>query len=94
MEISKLNDIFNLIDTTDAYITTGDISRDAEGTLNIHFNVNRVDGTYLGDCSYSKYSSSITAYFSISCSDSDRLEHLSYSTTLVENVLKHFESGN
>ena len=25
MEISKLNDIFNLTDTTDAYITTGDI---------------------------------------------------------------------
>jgi hypothetical protein len=47
MEISKLNDLFILTDTTDAYITTGDISRDTEGTLNIHFNVNRVDGTYL-----------------------------------------------
>lgn len=94
MEISKLNDIFNLTDTTDAYITTGDINKDVEGTLNIHFNVTRVDGTYLGDCSYSKYPSSNTAYFSISCSDSDRSEHLSYSTTLVENVLKHFESVN
>lgn len=94
MEISKLNDIFNLTDTTDAYNTTGNISRDVEGTLNIQFNVNRVDGTYLGDCSYSKYPSSPIAHFSISCSDSDRLEHLSYSTTLVENVLKHFESVN
>lgn len=94
MEISKLNDIFNLTDTTDAYNTTGNISRDVEGTLNIQFNVNRVDGTYLGDCSYSKYPSSTTAHFSISCSDSDRLEHLSYSTTLVEDVLKHFESVN
>lgn len=94
MEISKLNDIFNLTDTTDAYIATGNINKDVEGTLNIQFNVNRVDGTYLGDCSYSKYPSSTTAYFSISCSDSDRLEHLSYSATLVENVLKHFESVN
>ena len=47
MEISKLNGIFNLTDITDAYIPTCDISRDIEGTLNIHFNVNRVDGTYL-----------------------------------------------
>lgn len=94
MEINKLNDLFILTDTADAYITTGDISRDAEGTLNTHFNVNRVDSTYLGDCSYSKYPSSTIAQLSISCSDSDRLEHLSYSTTLVENVLKHFESVN
>ena len=92
MEISKRNDSFNLTDSTDAYSASGDISRDVEGTLNIHFNVNRVDGAYLGDCSYSKYPSSTTAHFSISCSDSDRLEHLSYSTTLVENVLKHFKS--
>lgn len=94
MEISKLNDIFNLTDTTDAYNTTGNISKDVEGTLNIQFNVNRVDGTYLGDCSYSKYPSSPIAHFSISCSDSDRSEHLSYSITLVEDVLKHFESVN
>lgn len=94
MEISKLNDIFNLTDTTDAYITTGDVNKDIEGTLHIHFNVTRVDGTYFGDCSYSKYPNSTITHFSISCSDSDRLEYLSYSTALVENVIKHFESVN
>ena len=94
MEIVKQNEVFNLSDTTEVFEMQGNANYDVSGSLQVHFTVNKIGGEYIGDAHYNKYSESPTVNFGINCSEENRKELTSYVYTLIDTVLKHFNSSN
>lgn len=92
MKITKQNETFNLTDTTEVFVMEGNINRDNEGTLNIHFNVNTTIGDVVGDCHYNKYGDSTTVNFGVNCSEENREALTEYADTVIDSVLEHFKS--
>ena len=94
MEITKQNETFNLKDTTELYELSGSVSRDASGSINIHINVNSVDGNHVGDCNYNKYGENETVNFSVSSSEENREALAVYGDTVVDSVLEYLKASN
>jgi hypothetical protein len=94
MEITKQNETFNLKDTTELYEMSGSASRDAAGSINIHINVNSVDGNRVGDCNYNKYGENETVNFSVSSSEENREALAVYGDTVVDSVLEYLKASN
>lgn len=92
MKITKQNETFNLTDATEVFVMEGDINRDNSGTLNIHFNVNTVDGDVVGDCHYNKYGDATTVNFGVNCSEENREALTVYADTVIDSILEHFKS--
>ena len=93
MEITKQNETFNLKDTTELYEMSGSASRDAAGSINIHINVNSVDGNRVGDCNYNKYGENGEINFGVNCAEENRDELTAYADTVVDSVLEYFKSA-
>jgi hypothetical protein len=94
MEITKLNEIFSITDSTDVFEMVGSISSETSGTLNIHFSVNRISGEHLGDCSYNKYVIEGALNLTLNCLEENREEFSTYANSIITNVLNHFKTIN
>ena len=94
MKITKQNETFNLVDATDAFEMTGTASRDAAGSINVHFTVNKVGGDRVGDCHYNKYGENDTVNFGVSCSEENRESLATYADTVVDSVLEYLKEAN
>ena len=94
MKITKQNENFNLTDTTDLYETNGSMTCDVNGSLNIHFHVNRVGGETVGDCHYNKYGESSNVNFGLNCAEENRDELAAYADTLIDQALEFVNSNN
>lgn len=89
MEIIKNNESFSLKDSNGTYETNGSISRDISGSLNIHFNVNTLEGERVGDGHYNKYGENGEVNFGINCAEAKRDELSAYADTLIDTVLEY-----
>ena len=92
MEITKQNESFNLKETTAQFEMNGSASREVSGSLNIHFNVNKVGGERLGDCHYNKYGEAGDINFGINCSEENRDELTAYADTVIDAVLAYLQT--
>lgn len=92
MEIVKQNESFSLKDTNETYEMTGNVSHDINGAINLHINVNKVGGEYVGDCSYNKYGEGSSVNFSVNCSEDNRDDLMKYADTVVDSVLEYFKT--
>ena len=91
MEIIKQNESFALKDTTETFEMTGSVNREVSGSLNLYFNVNKVDGERVGDGHYNKYGESSEVNFGVNCSEENRDGLLAYADTVVDSVLAYFK---
>lgn len=89
MEIIKNNESFSLKDNNDTYEMSGSLSRDVSGSLNIHFNVNTLDGERVGDGHYNKYGESGEVNFGVNCTEAKRDALTAYADTVVDSVLAY-----
>lgn len=92
MKITKKNETFNLVDVTDVFETSGNITCDASGSINIHFNVRRPEGEHIGDCHYNKYGEANNVNFGVNCSEENRDELTAYADTVIDSILAHFKA--
>lgn len=90
MNIAKQNETFILEDTTEVYETRGSINHNASGSLNIHFNVKKLDSEIVGDCHYDKYAETNAVNFSVNCPEEFREELATYADTVIDSVLAYF----
>lgn len=93
MEITKQNETFTLTETTDVYEIKGNISRDNNGSLNVHFSFNKIDGEFVGDGHYSKYADNERVNFGVNCPEEIREEIAECADLVVDSVLAHFNSN-
>ena len=89
MEIIKNNESFSLKDNNGTYEMSGSLSRDVSGSLNIHFNVNTLDGERVGDGHYNKYGENGEVNFGINCVEDKRDALTAYADTVVDSVLAY-----
>lgn len=94
MEIKKQSESFVITDSTDELYTNGTISHEISGTLNMQFNVNDAEGIYMGSCSYNNYGDSSNISFNINCSEEKRDHMISYSNTIIDEVLEYFKQND
>ena len=93
IEITKQNENFTLTETTDLYEIKGNVSRDAAGSLNLYFNINTLEGNYIGDCHYSVYAENNTVNFGVNCSEVNREQVTTYADAVIDSVLAHFKQA-
>lgn len=91
MEIIKQSESFNLKDNNGTFEMSGTVSREVSGSINIHFNVNRLSGEYVGDCHYNKYGEDSKVNFGINCNEEVRDELTSYTDTVIDSILEYFK---
>lgn len=91
MEIIKQNESFTLKDTTETFEMIGSANREVSGSLNLHFNVNKVGGERVGEGHYNKYGETSDVNFGVNCSEENRDELLAYADTVVDSVLAYFK---
>lgn len=91
IELTKQNETFTLKETTDSYEIRGSITHEASGALNVYFNVNTLDGTYLGECRYSTYTDSNTMNFDVNCLSENREAVIAYTSSVIEEIVEHFK---
>lgn len=92
MEIIKQNESFTLKETTEQYEMSGSVSREVSGSLNMHFNVNSVNGERVGDCHYNKYGEAGDVNFGVNCSEENRDALTAYADSVVDSVLEYFKT--
>lgn len=90
MEILRQSENFTLSNINEIFELTGNISRDVNGALNIHFNVHNNSGEHIGDGHYNKYNESSNINFSINCSEEIRKELTEYAETTIDDILAYF----
>jgi hypothetical protein len=93
MEIVKQNESFILKDSTELYEMSGSASRDVSGSLNVHINVNSVNGERIGDCHYNKYGEGSEVNFGVNCSETNRDALTEYADVVVDSVLEFFKTA-
>lgn len=93
MEIVKQSESFTLKDTTEVFEMSGSVSREVSGSLNLYFNVNKIDGERVGDCHYNKYGEANEVNFGVNCSEDNRDELTEYADTVVDSVLTYFANN-
>ncbi len=91
MEIIKQNESFVLKDNNGTFEMSGSVNREVSGSINLHFNVNKVDGEHVGDCHYDKYGESSDVNFRVNCSEENRDTLITYADTVVDSVLNYFK---
>jgi hypothetical protein len=94
MQIVKQNETFNFKDTTELYEIAGNVSKDLNGSLNIHFTINKIGGEYLGDCHYNKYNEANNVNFGVNCAEEHRDALIEYADTVIDHLLEYFASIN
>lgn len=92
MEITRSNESFVLTETTDLYTISGSVSRDVNGTLNIHFTLNTTEGNRAGDCYYNVYGENAEVSFGVNCREELRNEIYEHSNALVSSVIDYFKA--
>lgn len=92
MEIIKQSESFNLKDANETFEMSGTVNREISGSLNIHFNVNRLNGEYVGEGHYNKYGENSNINFGINCDEKVRDELTSYTDTVIDSVLEYFKT--
>lgn len=92
MKITKQNETFSLVDTTDVFEMRGSASQDVNGSLYINFSVNKVGGEYLGDCNYNKYADAPNVNLGVNCPEEAREEFTTYADSVIDFVLEHFNT--
>lgn len=92
MEITRSNENFILTETTDLYNISGSVSREANGTLNIHFTLNTLEGDHAGDCYYNVYGENAEVNFGVNCREELRNKIYEHSNALILSILDHFKS--
>lgn len=93
MEITKQNENFTLTETTEVYEIRGSISRDGAGSLNIHFNISKLDGDHVGDAHYNSYAENDRVNFGVTCAEEIREEITACADTVIDSVINHFKSN-
>ena len=94
MDIIKTGESFTLKDTTDLFEINGNINKDVNGSINVNFSINKIEGDYVGDVHYHKYGESESTNFGVNCKEADRTTIVAYADTLIASVLEHFNSFN
>lgn len=92
MKITRQSESFGLTDANELYTCSGNISRESSGTLSIYFNINKVDGDYIGDCHYNKYVDNNNINFGVNCPDEMREDIMEYANSLIASALTELES--
>lgn len=91
MEIKKQNESFVLTDVNDVYKTSGHITYDVTGTLNVHFSVNTLNDDYVGDCHYAQHGDTNDVNFGINCAEIYRRDLTAYADSVIAYLLQNFK---
>lgn len=91
MELIKLNEAFNIVDTTiDGWETQGQVIKDLDGSIKINFSVTK-DDKHVGSCSYQIVTGGNLVNFNVSSSVDAEYSFITYSSSVVENILKELQ---
>ena len=92
MEFIKQSENFTFTETAEFYESKGSVNLEGSGLMHINFTINKVDGTYVGDCQYSNYSDNNTINFNVNCHEEFRKEITEYAESIIDGVIEHFKS--
>lgn len=92
MEFIKQSENFTFTETSEFYESRGSVNLEGSGLMHINFTINKVDGTYVGDCHYSNYSDNNTVNFNVNCHEEFRKEITEYAESIIDGVIEHFKS--
>ena len=94
MEIVKQSESFDIKDTNEIFEMFGNITYDIYGSLNLQFNINRIEGDRVGYCHYFSQAENGDANLNINCSEKDRNEVIAYTNSIIDQILTHFKTLN
>lgn len=92
MEIIKTNETFNLTDSNETYSVSGTVTNNVNGTMDMYFTVNYLNGEYVGSFNYNKYEGQGNINFNLNCAESLRDELTLYSDSIIDYVLNYFSN--
>lgn len=92
MQITKQNETFSFKEVTEFYEITGNVAKDINSSLNIHFTINKISGEYLGDVHYNRYNESDNINFGINCLEENRDEIIASADSIIDYLLNHFST--
>ena len=67
MDINKKSEMFSFVDANDLFKFTGEFTNEVNGVLNIDFQVNNPENSYVCSDNYCKYSELNFVNFNLNC---------------------------
>lgn len=93
MELVKLNEAYNLVDTNDSWMTSGSVTVETNGNININANTTlKIETTenQWGSLNYQKTSEGKT-HVNYSFSGAYKSDYVDYAETLISEVLNQIQ---